>query len=203
MKSIPYVFQYNRVQLHSSHFNLHFQYLFKVSKAAESYQQVIEQGLPQIAKFLEKIPGREDQLRVLTALRPKSRTILEDILKPVEPMGLITHTDFWSNNLMFNEESKMPCIILDWQMITYSRCITQIITFCHNHLFNCMIIDFRPTNDIALLIISSLPSKIRRENTGKLLDLYYTTIKSNLNNFDINLEDDLGYTRAKMQEDYE
>lgn len=101
-------------------------------------------------------------------------------------MGLITHTDFWSNNLLFREnptddfENMPSCVIIDWQMITYSR----------------------PTNDIALLLISSLPSNVRRDNMSSLLDFYYQCLKSNLKKFNIHLERDFQYTREKLSEDY-
>lgn len=64
------------------------------------------------------------------------------------------------------------------------------------------ILDSRPTNDIALLIISSLPSKVRRENTGKLLNLYYTSLKNNLDKISVDLEVDLSYSRHKLEQDY-
>lgn len=99
-------------------------------------------------------------------------------------MGLITHTDFWCNNLLLRETIEPGqndnCVILDWQMVTYSR----------------------PTNDIALLLISSLPSAVRREATGKLLDLYYEALKTNLARVSIDMELELGYTRAQLEVDY-
>lgn len=60
----------------------------------------------------------------------------------------------------------------------------------------------RPTNDIALLILSSLPSKIRRDNQQKLLDLYHSEMKQNLAKISIDLEVTLGYTKEKLLEDY-
>lgn len=60
----------------------------------------------------------------------------------------------------------------------------------------------RPTNDIALLIMSSLPSKIRRDNQQKLLDLYYTELKQNLAWISIDLEVTLHYSKEKLLEDY-
>lgn len=60
----------------------------------------------------------------------------------------------------------------------------------------------RPTNDLALLILSSLPSKIRRENTQKLLNHYYTMMKENLNKINIDIEVTLHYTREKLLDDY-
>lgn len=165
--------------------NEKYPFLFQISKATDSYQQLVEQGLPQLSRFLERKNGCEHVLNALSILRPRTRNIIENLLQPIEPYGLITHTDFWSNNLLFKEqldEQRGPdnCIILDWQMVTYSR----------------------PTNDIALLIISSLPSNIRRDSSEKLLDLYFSTMKNNLSKLSIDLETELGYTRAKLGEDY-
>lgn len=70
--------------------------------------------------------------------------------------------------------------MLDWQMITYSR----------------------PTNDIALLITSSLPSSIRRQHTTKLLDLYYNLLKTNCHKLSLDIELDLQYSRNKMECDF-
>jgi thiamine kinase-like enzyme len=99
-------------------------------------------------------------------------------------MGLITHTDFWCNNLLFKESPDDSlndnCSVLDWQMITYSR----------------------PTNDIALLITSSLPSSIRRQHTNKLLDLYYNLLRSNCAKIGLDIEVDLQYSRNKMECDF-
>lgn len=101
---------------------LYIQFLFQTSKATESYQQLVEQGLPQLSKFLEHITGHENELSALANIRPKTRAIIEHLLQPVEPMGLITHTDFWCNNLLLkNGDGDDNCIILDWQMVTYSR----------------------------------------------------------------------------------
>lgn len=61
---------------------------------------------------------------------------------------------------------------------------------------------FRPTNDLALLILSSLPSKVRRDNTQKLLNHYYTMMKENLNKINIDIEVTLNYTKEKLLDDY-
>lgn len=99
-------------------------------------------------------------------------------------MGLITHTDFWCNNLLFkrqlDDSYNDNCSMLDWQMITYSS----------------------PTNDIALLITSSLQSSIRRQHTGKLLDFYYNLLKSNCKKLSLDIEGDLQYSRNKMECDF-
>lgn len=165
--------------------NEHYPFLFQVGKATDSYQQLVEQGLPQLTKFLEEQNGYEEIVNVLRGYRSKTRYLIEHLLEPEEPLGLMTHTDFWCNNLLFHEEklaekSQESCVILDWQMITYSR----------------------PTNDVALLMVSSLPSNIRRKNSEELLDIYYTSLKSNCLKMGVNVEDDLGYNREALMKDY-
>lgn len=101
------------------------QFLFQISKATESYQQLVEQGLPQLSKFLERLSGHQNELAALINIRHNTRSIIENLLQPIEPMGLITHTDFWCNNLLLREtieeDRNDNCVILDWQMVTYSR----------------------------------------------------------------------------------
>lgn len=60
----------------------------------------------------------------------------------------------------------------------------------------------RPTNDLALLILSSLPSNVRREHTQNLLNHYYTKMKENLSKINIDIEVTLGYTKEKLLDDY-
>lgn len=101
------------------------QFLFQVSTATESYQQLVEQGLPQLARFLESLSDYKNEFAALMVVRNKTRAIIENLLSPIEPMGLITHTDFWCNNLLLREHIEEDrddnCVILDWQMVTYSR----------------------------------------------------------------------------------
>lgn len=103
-----------------------FKFLFQIPKATDSYQQLVEQGFPQLLKFLMRINGFGSELAALELIRLKTKSIIEKLLQPIEPMGLITHTDFWCNNLLLKEQTaaddkQVDCIILDWQMITYSR----------------------------------------------------------------------------------
>lgn len=60
----------------------------------------------------------------------------------------------------------------------------------------------RPTNDLALLILSSLPSNVRREHTPKLLTLYYSMMKQNLEKVNIDIEVTLGYSKEKLFDEY-
>lgn len=107
-----------------------FQFLFQTARATDSYQQLVEQGFPQLVNFLKGVNGFSNELAALTVIRLKTKSIIEKLLQPIEPMGLITHTDFWCNNLLLKQQQSendddtnksVDCVILDWQMITYSR----------------------------------------------------------------------------------
>lgn len=157
-------------------------FLFQTSKATDSYQQLVERGLPQLASFLERRPGLESVLQSLNSIRTNTKELISALLAPEEPLALITHTDFWCNNLMFKEteDCNTICNILDWQMVTYSR----------------------PTNDLALLLVSSVPSELRRLHTKSLLDDYWTAVTDCCNRLSVDIEKEHGYTRAKLKEDY-
>ncbi|XP_022919328.2 uncharacterized protein [Onthophagus taurus] len=156
-------------------------FLFQTTRASDSYQQLVERGLPQLTEFLEKKPEMGSILEALNCLRSNTKGVIENLLKPEEPMALITHTDFWCNNLMFKEiEETTTCCILDWQMVTYSR----------------------PTNDVALLLISSVPADLRREFTDSLLDIYWETLTRSCQKLNLNIEEELGYDRNKLGSDY-
>lgn len=156
-------------------------FLFQTTRASNSYQQLVERGLPQLSQFLERRPGLENVLTSLNDLRPHTKDVIESLLSPEEPMALITHTDFWCNNLMFKEdESSCVCSIMDWQMVTYSR----------------------PTNDIALLLISSVPAELRRIHTDTLLDGYWERLTTTCRLLGLDIEQELGYDRKKLSEDY-
>lgn len=158
-----------------------YSFLFQTTRASDSYQQLVERGLPQLSEFLESRSGLENILTALNDLRPHTKDIIENLLAPEEPMALITHTDFWCNNLMFLEEGNACiCAILDWQMVTYSR----------------------PTNDLALLLISSVPAELRRLHTDSLLDGYWEQMTSTCRKLKLDIESDLGYDRKKLGEDY-
>lgn len=156
-------------------------FLFQTNRASDSYQQLVERGLPQLSQFLEKRPGLESVLEALNAIRPNTKEVIENLLSPKEPMALITHTDFWCNNLMFKEDdADCECAILDWQMVTYSR----------------------PTNDLALLLISSVPAELRRLHTESLLDSYWETLTKSCNKLKLNVEEELSYDRNQLAEDF-
>ncbi|KYN26731.1 PREDICTED: uncharacterized protein LOC108758098 [Trachymyrmex cornetzi] len=155
-------------------------FLFQTAKATDSYQQLVERGLPQLARFLESRPGLETVLETLLVLRPRTKDIISALLAPEGPLALITHTDFWSNNLLFYDRPNTECYILDWQMVTYSR----------------------PTNDVALLLVSSVPTELRRKYTKTLLDKYWDKLNWTCLHLGLNIVKDLGYTRKDLDKDY-
>ncbi|XP_015123096.1 uncharacterized protein LOC107045348 [Diachasma alloeum] len=159
-----------------------YQFLFQTARATDSYQMLVERGLPQLAHFLERRPGLEAVLESLLALRPKTKEIISSLLAPEDPLALITHTDFWCNNLLFknDEDGNCKCAILDWQMVTYSR----------------------PTNDIALLLVSSVPTELRRINTPGLLDKYWETLTTTCRSLGLDIGEELGYGRDDLDRDY-
>ncbi|XP_023246396.1 uncharacterized protein LOC106636105 isoform X2 [Copidosoma floridanum] len=163
-------------------------FLFQTARATDSYQQLVERGLPQLARFLERRPGLEAVLEALLALRPRTKEVIASLLAPEGPIALITHTDFWSNNLLFrmgtekdgNNSGSCECAILDWQMVTYSR----------------------PTNDVALLLVSSVPSELRRRHTSSLLDTYWASLTGTCAALGLDVTGRLGYNRADLDRDY-
>ncbi|XP_012284071.1 uncharacterized protein LOC105701696 [Orussus abietinus] len=157
-------------------------FLFQTARATDSYQQLVERGLPQLARFLERRPGLEAVLEALLALRPRTKEIIAALLAPEDPLALITHTDFWCNNLLFKdaEDGSCKCAILDWQMVTYSR----------------------PTNDVALLLVSSVPTELRRRHTPALLDKYWDVLTTTCRSLGLDVPVDLGYTREDLDRDY-
>ncbi|XP_023025518.1 uncharacterized protein [Leptinotarsa decemlineata] len=156
-------------------------FLFQTMRASDSYQQLVERGLPQLSQFLERRSGLDSVLAALNDLRPHTKNIIENLLAPEEPMALITHTDFWCNNLMFKEDEKeCLCDILDWQMVTYSR----------------------PTNDLALLLNSSISAELRRLHTDEILDEYWDSLTSSCRKMKVDVEAELGYDRKKLGEDF-
>lgn len=72
------------------------------------------------------------------------------------------------------------CKILDWQMVTYSR----------------------PTNDLALLLVSSVAADLRRQYSESMLDLYWETMTEMCRNLGVDIEGSLNYNRQKLGEDY-
>lgn len=164
---------------HTANLNDVYPFLFQTDKATDSYQMLLDRGLPQLGLFLEKKPHMMPILNSILNIRHEMKNVISSLLSPKGPIALLTHTDFWCNNLLFRGDGG-HCIVLDWQMVTYSR----------------------PTNDVALLIISSLSAALRREHTDHLLDRYWEALTSFSVKLNVDIEGVLRYSRTDLQEDY-
>lgn len=167
-----------------------FPFLFQPEAAAESYQQLLERGLPQLATFLhtsasDDRPELHAVLAKLHKMRPKARETIASLLRPASPIATLTHTDFWCNNLLFRQgadgqDKRAECCILDWQMATYSR----------------------PTNDLALLLVTSVAGEVRRTQTGHILDAYWRQFTGTAQELGLDVEGRLNYGRKDLEQEY-
>ncbi|XP_046397390.1 uncharacterized protein LOC124164205 isoform X2 [Ischnura elegans] len=85
-------------------------------------------------------------------------------------LATLTHSDFWSGNLLFREnpDGTTDCMVVDWQMLSWGR----------------------PTDDAALLLLSSLPSRLRRGKSRELLGLYWRSLLGHAKSLSINIGDE-------------
>lgn len=178
-----------------------FPFLFRPEAAAESYQQLLERGLPQLATFLHTSAVDQPKLHAVLAklhkMRPRARETIANLLRPASPIATLTHTDFWCNNLLFRrktllsgggaaasaeeETGPVECSILDWQMATYSR----------------------PTNDLALLLVTSVAGDVRRTKTGHILDAYWARFCQTASLLGLDVEGQLNYGRRELETEYQ
>jgi len=172
-----------------------FPFLFRPEAAAESYQQLLERGLPQLASFLHTSAADLPQLHAVLAklhkLRPRARETIANLLRPASAIATLTHTDFWCNNLLFRASSAaramatateevVECSVIDWQMATYSR----------------------PTNDLALLLVTSVSGEVRRNETSVILDAYWASFCRTAANLGLDVEGQLNFNRRDLDVEY-
>lgn len=60
----------------------------------------------------------------------------------------------------------------------------------------------RPTNDLALLLVSSVAADLRRQYSESMLDLYWETMTEMCRKLGVDIEGSLNYNRQKLGEDY-
>lgn len=77
--------------------------------------------------------------------------------------------------------AETECTILDWQMVTYSR----------------------PTNDIALLMVTSVSDQTRRSRTQHILDVYWDQLTQRAKALGIDIEGQLQYTKSDLIREYQ
>ncbi|XP_071451355.1 uncharacterized protein [Hetaerina americana] len=87
-----------------------------------------------------------------------------------QTLATLTHSDFWSGNLLFREnpDGSTECMVVDWQMLSWGR----------------------PTDDAALLLLSSLPSRLRRGRSRELLGLYWRSLLGHAKSLGISIGDE-------------
>ncbi|XP_065574714.1 uncharacterized protein LOC136036419 isoform X2 [Artemia franciscana] len=157
-----------------------FPFLFRPDAAAVSYEELIDRGLPALSCFLREteVPNHEEVIIRLERLQSSARDILTELLAPDTRIATITHTDFWSNNIFFREDCD-DSLILDWQMVTYSR----------------------PSNDLALLFLTSLDSTIRRNHKNDLVEIYWRYLTKTTSSLGFDLETSLNYAKDDFLEE--
>ncbi|KAK6629863.1 hypothetical protein RUM43_003684 [Polyplax serrata] len=115
----------------------------------------------------------------LNNIRPKTRYLIEVLLRQREPICVITHTDFWSNNLLFAREN---CAVLDWHMVINGNHNTELFMTMNrfvalqeqlNYGRNDLIVDFKSSKLLALLLcMGSTDMAVRKPSIEqRLLDM--------------------------------
>ncbi|XP_050687158.1 uncharacterized protein LOC126993077 isoform X2 [Eriocheir sinensis] len=158
-----------------------FPYLLSMDQAVESFNCLVERGLPLLLKFLE---SRKDQAEVREGLTrysgPRAAQVLREVLAPSDKLNTLVHCDFWCNNLLFKEDdSNTRCCIIDWQMVMFSR----------------------PAIDVAFLITTSLCPDERRKHGRDLLSTYWDSFMARLSKFGIE-DKAIKYTKEDLEADY-
>lgn len=159
-----------------------FPYLLSVDQSVESFNCLVERGLPLLLKFLE---SRKDQAQVREGLTrysgPRAAQVLREVLAPSDKLNTLVHCDFWCNNLLFKEveDAAARCCIIDWQMVMYGR----------------------PAIDVALLLTTSLEPAERRKHGSELLAAYWDAFMARLSKFGIESKA-LKYTKQDLEADF-
>lgn len=158
-----------------------FPYLLSVDQAVESFNCLVERGLPLLLKFLE---SRKDQAEVREGLTrysgPRAAQVLREVLSPSDKLNTLVHCDFWCNNLLMKEDdSTLRCCVIDWQMVMYSR----------------------PAIDVAFLMTTSLCPAERQKHGQDLLSGYWDAFTARLSKFGIE-DGAVKYTKEDLEGDY-
>ena len=61
----------------------------------------------------------------------------------------------------------------------------------------------RPTNDIALLMVTSVSGETRRTRTQHILDVYWQELVERAGALGVDIETQLQYTKSDLQREYE
>ncbi|XP_076054666.1 uncharacterized protein LOC143033287 [Oratosquilla oratoria] len=159
-----------------------FPYLMTVDQAVTSFQSLVDRGLPLLLRFLENKTEHKAVLDVLHRYTgQRASEVFRKVLTPSDKLNVLVHNDFWCNNLLFGkEEEEETCRIIDWQMIMMGR----------------------PSIDLALLLCTSVPPKVRRDHASTILSSYWEAFLARIRLYGIE-EKTLKYTLENLKEDYE
>ena len=149
-----------------------FPYLLSKEQAVESFQRLVDRGLPLLLKFLE---NKSNYSKIRSCLKSYTTSRVSEtflrMLSQSSNLNTLIHCDFWCNNLMFTKakdnKGKVSCKIVDWQMITYGS----------------------PAIDLAMILSTSLSSEDRRNLQKEIISTYWKSFTTCLQKLGIKTDD--------------
>ena len=157
-----------------------FPYLLSLEQAVESFQRLVDRGLPLLLKFIQ---NKSDCSKIRDCLQSysgsKATETFHKILSPSSKLNTLIHCDFWCNNLMFSKSgNKSLCKIVDWQMIMYGS----------------------PAVDLAMILSTSLKTDVRRNEQKEIISTYWKAFTNRVRQLGIK-EEELKYSLEELNED--
>ncbi|XP_043235364.1 uncharacterized protein LOC122388389 [Amphibalanus amphitrite] len=169
-----------------------YDFLLRPQEAAALYDHFLGRGLPHLIDFLKGLQ-RADLAGVIARLKTyvtENTALFHSLVTAKSHLSAVTHSDFWCNNLLFRDapsggaaggaDAGAQCRVIDFQL-------AQVST---------------PTNDVALLLLSSLSAEVRRERTGALLRHYWDQLTATARRFGVCLETEYEYSLERLEQDY-
>ena len=170
-----------------------YDFLLRPQEAAALYDHFLGRGLPHLIDFLKGLQ-RPELAGVIARLKTyvtENTALFHGLVTAKSHLSAVTHSDFWCNNLLFRDapsggaaptgaDAGAQCRVIDFQL-------AQVST---------------PTNDVALLLLSSLSAEVRRQRTGALLRHYWDQLTATARRFGVCLETEYEYSLERLEQDY-